>query len=151
MTRRIRVVTGDKLILGAPSPSHLPRTPDSSFSIPELVTSVHLRQNHRNVLRAAPRSVSAAKLAPQEKDPGKRMGAWEKLIHPVARRPYFVNKDTGQTCWKTPPEVGQKFVEYFDMLYQAFRYCSAVEKQKVKQNKRQRQGTPQSRQVAQYT
>lgn len=33
------------------------------------------------------------------------MGAWEKLIHPVARRAYFVNRDTGQTCWTTPAEV----------------------------------------------
>lgn len=49
--------------------------------------------------------MSSKKLALIEQDPGKRMGNWEKLVHPVARRPYFVNKDTGQTCWDTPAEV----------------------------------------------
>lgn len=49
--------------------------------------------------------MSSKKLALIEQDPGKRMGNWEKLVHPVARRPYFVNKDTGQACWNTPAEV----------------------------------------------
>lgn len=49
--------------------------------------------------------MSAKKLALIEQDPGKRMGSWEKLVHPVARRAYFVNRVTGQTCWKTPTEV----------------------------------------------
>lgn len=55
--------------------------------------------------RLAPRSVSTKKLALIEHDQGKRMGSWEKLIHPVVRRAYFVNKETGQTCWTTPHEV----------------------------------------------
>ncbi|CAB1120701.1 unnamed protein product [Ectocarpus sp. CCAP 1310/34] len=33
------------------------------------------------------------------------MGNWEKLVHPVVRRAYFVNKDTGQASWTTPTEV----------------------------------------------
>lgn len=53
-----------------------------------------------------PGSVSSKKLALIEQDPGKRMGNWEKLVHPVARRAYFVNKDTGQASWTTPAEVG---------------------------------------------
>lgn len=57
-----------------------------------------------------PRSVSAKKLALIEQDPGKRMGNWEKLVHPVARRAYFVNKDTGQASWTTPAEVMSKLV-----------------------------------------
>lgn len=52
-----------------------------------------------------PGSVSSKKLALIEQDPGKRMGNWEKLVHPVARRAYFVNKDTGQASWTTPAEV----------------------------------------------
>ncbi|CAM9256660.1 unnamed protein product [Scytosiphon promiscuus] len=57
------------------------------------------------VASVTPRSVSSKKLALIEQDPGKRMGNWEKLVHPVARRAYFVNKDTGQACWTTPAEV----------------------------------------------
>ncbi|CAM9115568.1 unnamed protein product [Hapterophycus canaliculatus] len=57
------------------------------------------------VARVMPRRVSPKKLALIEHDPGKRMGDWEKLVHPVARRAYFVNKDTGQACWTTPAEV----------------------------------------------
>ncbi|CAN0335225.1 unnamed protein product, partial [Laminaria digitata] len=57
------------------------------------------------VASMTPRSVSAKKLALIEQDPGRRMGAWEKRVHPVARRAYFVNKETGQTSWKTPAEV----------------------------------------------
>lgn len=50
------------------------------------------------------------KLALIEQDPGKRMGNWEKLVHPVARRPYFVHKDTGQASWNTPAEVRFQFL-----------------------------------------
>ncbi|CAN0071751.1 unnamed protein product, partial [Sphacelaria rigidula] len=57
------------------------------------------------VSSVVPRKVSAAKFALLEQDPGKRMGAWEKLVHPVVQRPYFVNKDTGKACWTTPAEV----------------------------------------------
>eukprot|EP00752_Nemacystus_decipiens_P005143 g4667.t1 len=57
------------------------------------------------VASLTPGSVSSKKLALIEQDPGKRMGNWERLVHPVVRRPYFVNKDTGQACWNTPAEV----------------------------------------------
>lgn len=52
-----------------------------------------------------PGRVSSKKLALIEHDPGKRMGDWEKLVHPVARRAYYVHKDTGQACWTMPAEV----------------------------------------------
>lgn len=58
-----------------------------------------------NCFSVTPGSVSSKKLALIEQDPGKRMGNWEKLVHPVARRAYFVNKDTGQASWTTPAEV----------------------------------------------
>ncbi|CAM9191761.1 unnamed protein product, partial [Ectocarpus sp. 6 AP-2014] len=57
------------------------------------------------VASVTPNSVSSRKLALIEQDPGKRMGNWEKLVHPVVRRAYFVNKDTGQASWTTPAEV----------------------------------------------
>lgn len=78
----------------------------STFVVKKTHLKTHLNTApFGNYYSLTPGSVSSKKLALMEQDPGKRMGNWEKLVHPVARRQYFVNKDTGQASWNTPAEV----------------------------------------------
>lgn len=87
-------------------------TPSPSSTCSRLTPSTH--GSIAYLIRLAPRNVSAKKLALIEQDAGKRLGAWKKLVHPVAGRPYFVNDDTGQTCWTTPAEVSDSLPDTFN-------------------------------------
>ncbi|CAM9340887.1 unnamed protein product, partial [Discosporangium mesarthrocarpum] len=55
--------------------------------------------------RVTSKRISAKKLALIEQDTGRRLGAWEKINHPVTGKPCYCNTENGQTSWTMPTEV----------------------------------------------
>jgi hypothetical protein len=38
-------------------------------------------------------------LALMEQDSGKKMGCWEKLMHPIVKKPYYKNTQSSEIVW----------------------------------------------------